>query len=109
LLIERIEEYLNYPEFDPHGDPIPSRHGIVPNLQGTLQLRECGKGKYSIVRLQHRSKEVNQFMESNKIAIGNEVTVISKMDTISSMVVKIDRNQIVINNEIASQIHVIKI
>ncbi|MEP2348492.1 MAG: metal-dependent transcriptional regulator, partial [Algoriphagus sp.] len=27
LLIQRLDEFLNYPKFDPHGDPIPDEFG----------------------------------------------------------------------------------
>ncbi len=32
-LEERIAAYLNYPEFDPHGSPIPRMDGTVPQVQ----------------------------------------------------------------------------
>lgn len=33
LEIERIAEVLNHPRFDPHGDPIPTRSGVLPNIR----------------------------------------------------------------------------
>lgn len=34
LLIDRIDEYLGRPRFDPHGDPIPTAHGELHSLEG---------------------------------------------------------------------------
>ena len=29
-LIEKLDSFLGYPKFDPHGDPIPDQHGNFP-------------------------------------------------------------------------------
>lgn len=47
-LIDRMEEMLEFPEYDPHGDPIPSKEGKVPKLRKNIPLTmlkegECGK------------------------------------------------------------------
>ncbi len=47
-LINRMEEMLEFPEYDPHGDPIPSKEGKVPKLKKNISLtllREGEKGK----------------------------------------------------------------
>jgi Mn-dependent DtxR family transcriptional regulator len=28
--INKLEEYLGHPKFDPHGEPIPDKHGKMP-------------------------------------------------------------------------------
>ena len=30
-LIQRLDSFLNYPKFDPHGDPIPDQTGMMPS------------------------------------------------------------------------------
>jgi DtxR family Mn-dependent transcriptional regulator len=30
-LIEKLDSFLGFPKFDPHGDPIPDQHGNFPN------------------------------------------------------------------------------
>lgn len=47
-LINRMEEMLEFPEYDPHGDPIPSKEGKIPKLRKNIPLTllkegECGK------------------------------------------------------------------
>ena len=47
-LINRMEEMLEFPEYDPHGDPIPSKEGKVPKLKKNISLtllKEGEKGK----------------------------------------------------------------
>jgi DtxR family transcriptional regulator, Mn-dependent transcriptional regulator len=33
LLIEKLDEFLNYPKADPHGEPIPDRNGKVKGFR----------------------------------------------------------------------------
>ena len=39
LLIERLDQLLNYPKFDPHGDPIPDKNGKLPGIKIHLVIR----------------------------------------------------------------------
>jgi DtxR family Mn-dependent transcriptional regulator len=106
-LLEKIEEYLDYPAFDPHGDPIPTKNGKIPQVNGKKLLAECRPGTYTIIRLQHRNKEISLFFENNHLCIDEEIEILEVLEDIRSIVVRIDGNTLVINNEMASQIYVI--
>ena len=43
-LIERLDAYLEHPDFDPHGDPIPDRNGKLPE-RSTRALVDCAVGE----------------------------------------------------------------
>ena len=38
-LIDRMEEMLDYPEYDPHGDPIPDKNGKMPKGKSGVPLK----------------------------------------------------------------------
>jgi DtxR family transcriptional regulator, Mn-dependent transcriptional regulator len=41
---DKVDELLGYPTVDPHGDPIPSKEGVIPVRKGcALQQLEVGK------------------------------------------------------------------
>jgi len=44
-LINRMEEMLDYPEYDPHGDPIPSKSGKMPKLKKHRPLSDLNEGE----------------------------------------------------------------
>ncbi len=44
-LINRMEEMLEFPEYDPHGDPIPSKEGKVPKLRKNMALTFLKEGE----------------------------------------------------------------
>src|SRR5690554_5301750 len=39
-LTNRLDEFLNFPKFDPHGDPIPNQDGIISYREETVKLAE---------------------------------------------------------------------
>jgi DtxR family Mn-dependent transcriptional regulator len=47
-LISRLDAFLGYPKFDPHGDPIPNAQGKY-TLRSQIPLSELGKGKSGVV------------------------------------------------------------
>ncbi|NND87947.1 MAG: metal-dependent transcriptional regulator, partial [Flavobacteriaceae bacterium] len=42
-LIARLDAFLGHPDFDPHGDPIPDKHGVIKRTEKIL-LSEAKKG-----------------------------------------------------------------
>lgn len=49
-LADRMAEVLGHPEFDPHGDPIPSKSGDMPVGEALLNLVHLNPGQEAIVR-----------------------------------------------------------
>ncbi|MEO1269311.1 MAG: metal-dependent transcriptional regulator [Myxococcota bacterium] len=48
-LTDRIDAFLGYPTLDPHGDPIPTREGVMPELGGR-SLHEVDRGERVVIR-----------------------------------------------------------
>ncbi len=44
-LINKMEEMLEFPEYDPHGDPIPSKEGRIPKLRKNIPLTLLREGE----------------------------------------------------------------
>ncbi len=44
-LIDRLEEALGFPHYDPHGDPIPSKEGVFPPPIMSVPLSRCHVGE----------------------------------------------------------------
>lgn len=63
-LMELIYQYLNEPEFDPHGDPIPSGNGIIPSEKGVKPLSDMKEGKECLIKkLRYRTQETSEMYE----------------------------------------------
>lgn len=108
-LLGRMEEYLTYPEHDPHGDPIPDKKGVMPEEQQFVPLNENEPGQYQIERLHFESNELNDFFTEYQFKVGDilELALIFKMD--NALLIKRNKVTMVISENIASKILVSKI
>ncbi len=74
-LIDRLEHFLDNPKFDPHGDPIPSKEGIVERRDQIL-LTELKAGQQGYVTgVKDSSKEFLQHLDTQNIELGNQIEV----------------------------------
>jgi len=74
-LTERLDEYLGFPKFDPHGDPIPDGSGkiIVSTLVELTQLTENKMGE--VCNVGNQSPEILEMLKHKKISIGTKLEV----------------------------------
>jgi DtxR family Mn-dependent transcriptional regulator len=86
-LIERLDEFLGFPEFDPHGDPIPNSKGELPHTS-TLSLIDAEAGKVcKIAAVRDTSSAFLQQLEKLKLKIGSKLTVTELMPYDNSVMV----------------------
>jgi DtxR family Mn-dependent transcriptional regulator len=89
-VIERLDEFLGFPRFDPHGDPIPDGTGRI----GTRNARplsglSVGKaGKVAGVLL--HTPAFLQLLERFGLKIGVRVSVVERMEFDSIIIVEIE-------------------
>jgi DtxR family Mn-dependent transcriptional regulator len=75
----RIAEVLGNPEIDPHGDPIPSLEGQMPDQAGLRSLADWPVGKTGVVvRLLDQAREKLQYLEEKGLKPGAVVTVVKR-------------------------------
>jgi DtxR family Mn-dependent transcriptional regulator len=69
-LIERLDEFLGFPEIDPHGEPIPDKDGKIPELK-MHSLSKAPEGKqYKIIRILDPSPEYFEYLNSISLQLG---------------------------------------
>ena len=99
IFFDKMDELLNYPKVDPHGEPIPDKQGNIIQ-QNLTKLSECKAGNSAILSavidssdefltyLNHRSLslnselkilEVEKFDQSMKIEFDGKTKTLSKM------------------------------
>jgi DtxR family Mn-dependent transcriptional regulator len=74
-LIERIDEMLGHPEFDPHGDPIPSPEGTMPQREDHDLLSAPVGVPQVIARVLDQGSEFLRFVEQRGLMPGRTVVV----------------------------------
>ncbi len=106
-LIIRLDKFLDSPDFDPHGDPIPDKHGNVKNSEKRLlsELEKDGRG--ICVGVKETTPDFLQYLDKKKISIGTKIKVLGKEFFDGSMVIQVGREQFFISKRIADNLYVI--
>ncbi len=108
FLLQKIDNYLNHPEFDPHGDPIPDENGQMPKLKDHVLLSSADNGLYSIVRILPLRYDQHEFFNQNQIVLGSPVNVLMQFKDDDAILIEIQDRKIVLNNGLSKKIFVIK-
>ncbi len=89
-LVNRLDEYLGKPNFDPHGDPIPRADGTIPVRQLT-PLSSLKAGQHGVLTgLQNHPDSLMRYLRKVNIGIGTKIQVLELHDFDESVSVKID-------------------
>ena len=106
-LINRMEEMLNFPEFDPHGDPIPGKDGTFPIQKQTVSLSKLKKGDTGIViRVNDFDNDFLNYLSQIGVDLRKEISIKDVLEFDHSMLVSINKKNINISNTIATNIFV---
>jgi DtxR family Mn-dependent transcriptional regulator len=109
-LIEQIENYLDFPKFDPHGDPIPDSNGKLPEMPENVMLKDAEVGKqYRIVRVNHRHKELVDYFLKLKMKLNQKIELIDRLAFDHSVSVKLNGSTHTFSEKIAEMLYVSRI
>jgi len=76
-LLDKIDDQLGRPTRDPHGDPIPSKAGVIAQPRAVL-LRDAAAGEsVTVVRISDRDPLLLRHLEAEEITIDSELDVVS--------------------------------
>ena len=105
-LIDRLDEYLGFPQFDPHGDPIPDHKGKIKN-SNRVSLFELPFHQPAEVRqVTNQSKEMLQLLQHKNIGIGTRLELKKHFDFDHSIELKIKNTTVTISEQLAKNIFV---
>ncbi|MCP4522180.1 MAG: metal-dependent transcriptional regulator [Cytophagales bacterium] len=107
LLIQRLDEFLDFPKFDPHGDPIPSQDGTIPIVQ-QIPISEVNIGDHGTVTgVNDASKALLQYLDKVGIQLNSTIEIIDIISFDQSVEIKIDHQKtLFISQEIAKNIYI---
>ena len=78
-VLEKIDTLLGHPETDPHGDPIPPRHGGHPPEVAMTNLMECPVGQpLRIMRVLDQDPDFLQFIDAHGLTPGTRITIVAR-------------------------------
>lgn len=107
LLVERLDQFLGHPQYDPHGDPIPNAKGEY-NLKPKLPLSELTVGtEATIVAVKDASPLFLQYLDKIGAQINASIQLLDRVEYDGSVQIRINGGrELFVSREAASNLMV---
>lgn len=108
MFINKLEVYLGSPKFDPHGDPIPDKHGRVEVINYKLLEAAEEKKDYVIAKVNDASKEILQYFSRIGLKLNSKIHLSGKIDFDGSVLIMLAGKKYLLSKIMAGQIFVVE-
>ncbi len=108
-LTERLDRFLEYPKFDPHGDPIPDAEGNFTYRKQVLlnDLKENEKG--IVVGVNEHSSSFLQYLDRHHLNLGAQIKVLEHFDYDSSKKINLnDQADLILSSKVCQNLFIQK-
>lgn len=95
LLTERLDQFMNSPCTDPHGDPIPDKSGNFPGMKSISLIQISPHIKCVVIGVTDETTEFLSYLNKVGIKLGTAIEVMEWHTFDHSAAIKIDENSIV--------------
>ena len=90
MFFDKMDEILNHPKFDPHGEPIPDKDGNII-AQHLKKLSNCKAGeKVLFTAVTDSDDEFLSFLNSKNLELGKKIEILEIENYDQSMTVKVN-------------------
>ncbi len=109
-MINLLEKFLDFPEVDPHGYPIPDKKGRIKENTKLIPLTELKtKDEAVVVRANDDVRNLLAYLTKIGIELGKKIEVIDMLEYDGSILLKVDGKDITISRKMAENIFVEKV
>jgi DtxR family Mn-dependent transcriptional regulator len=105
-LINKLDSFLGFPDFDPHGDPIPNANGEIKKMSKLLLSEVELNKEYRCIGVKDSSSDFLKYLDKQKIALGSTFVVKEKESFDDTLLVEVNSKEITISNKIATNLYV---
>jgi DtxR family Mn-dependent transcriptional regulator len=106
-LIQKLDSFLNHPQTDPHGDPIPDGDGKMPVIRQLSIADVTEKKKVIVSSVANQSPAMLELLNHYHINIGTELKINQRFSFDESIEIKVGKYAAcVISNPVAKNIFV---
>ncbi|MCB9285018.1 MAG: metal-dependent transcriptional regulator [Lewinellaceae bacterium] len=103
-LIDRLDDFLDHPSFDPHGGPIPDREGRLPQRQAE-PLSALPVGSKAIVAgVKDDDRELLEYLEQKGLLIGARLRVLEHLTFDDSLVLETPSGKWSVSRKVADNL-----
>ena len=108
-LINKLDEFLEFPTYDPHGDPIPDRNGIIVNTEKQLLSDFELNKKCIVIGVKDSSSDFLKYLSKQKIGLGTKIIILQKEPFDNSLLIEIKKVKMLLSAKIANTIFIKKL
>ncbi len=108
MLIQRLDEFLEFPAYDPHGDPIPNAKGEITQRK-KINLQEAPLHQpFKVLAVEEGDPLFLKHLNKLKINIGTVITILDKVEYDESLEIQVDESTtaLMISQKVAQYIFV---
>lgn len=103
-LVNRLDQFLGFPAFDPHGDPIPDRHGKIKK-NTSVPLAAAVKGKsYVVLSFADTANSFLDYLSGLGIVPNAKLKLIDQLIYDNSFTVLVNKKNVQITEKVARNI-----
>jgi DtxR family Mn-dependent transcriptional regulator len=106
-LVERLDKFLGYPKFDPHGDPIPDANGNMTQREQILLSETKVATTATVTGVNEHSSAFLQYLDRLGLSLGTTLKVIEKFAFDESIRVElVDGQQQILTDKVSQNLFV---
>jgi DtxR family Mn-dependent transcriptional regulator len=106
-LVDKLDGFLGYPKFDPHGDPIPDSNGVMASIRQFNLIDVKPKTLVEVCSVGSQSAELLELLRHKNIGIGTELQIIRRFEFDHSIEINIkNKPTITISQQLAQALFV---
>ena len=103
-LVDRLDEFLGFPQFDPHGDPIPDSKGRIRNMNKIALIDLPLHRQAEVCQVTNQSDEMLELLNHKHISIGTRLEVKKHFEFDHTIEIKIKGSTSMISEQLAKNI-----
>ncbi len=105
-LIDKLDQFLGYPSFDPHGDPIPTHKGVVKIQYKKLLVDAQENETYKVLAVKDNSSAFLQYVAKVGIQLNCHIKVKSIQTFDGMMHIEVDGKKSTVSQKFAQNIFI---
>lgn len=105
-LVNRLEEFLDFPSFDPHGDPIPDKNGKIKKNTSIALTAAIKDKSYQVISFADTADSFLDYLAALSIAPGAKVKVIDQLEYDNSYTLSINKKSVQVSEKVVRNIFV---
>ena len=104
-LVNRLDDFLGQPKFDPHGDPIPDKNGKIKDPRTSRILAEMNIGENGIIiGVKDGSSDFLRYLDNEGLSLGTAISIVEIFDFDGSFKLKLKTNLLTVSDRVAKNL-----